>query len=236
MYIRMSRAKYTCEQCNKQYSRKSSLDQHTPFCKFIHTPAKDRANIVQIPSQEVMFQYMIHLTQKYEQLEQKLAKIEMATGRIKKTTIEDTLRTMAKPVLTYNEWLNQLEITDDNLQKLFDYDLKICIKSVLEDALDEDNPFTAFQEKPNIIYIYDEKWRMITAEEFSKLISVISHRILKKYMSWANENREKIDGNTKFQELAMSYMSKANGLNCNLGQVNIDAKKWMFSKMCNMDI
>jgi hypothetical protein len=50
-------------------------------------------------------------------------------------------------------------------------------------------------------------------------------------MYWANEHRAQLELNPKTQELAMSYMSKANGLNCNLDQTISDIKKWIFTKI-----
>ena len=232
MYNKMSNSKYCCKQCNKTYSKKTLLDQHQPFCSFIHTSAKEHENkSIPLPSQEIMFHYIVHLTKKVEKLEEKLSRIEKSTTISKKIHINDYLKTLKSPLYTYSEWLNQIEVSDQDLEKLFEYDIKICIKSVLEDVLDSDMPFTAFQEKQNAIYIFDTKWRAMTAEEFSKLVSIISHRILKKYMYWANEHRAQLELNPKTQELAMSYMSKANGLNCNLDQTISDIKKWIFTKI-----
>jgi hypothetical protein len=232
MYNQMSNSKYCCKQCNKNYSKKTLLDQHQPFCIFIHTSAKEHENkSVPLPSQEIIFQYIVHLTKKVENLEEKLSKIEKSSTISRKTHINDYLKICKDPLYTYNEWLNQIEVTNEDLEKLFEYDLKICIQSVLNDVLDSDMPLKAFQEKQNAIYIFDTKWRAMTTEEFSKLISILSHRILKKYMCWANENREHLESNQKNQELAMSYMSKANGLNCNLHQTSCDIKKWLFAKI-----
>jgi hypothetical protein len=232
MYNKMSNSKYCCKQCNKNYSKKTLLDQHQPFCVFIHTSAKEHENnSVVLPSQEIMFQYIVHLTKKVEHLEEKLSRIEKSSTISKKTHINDYLKTIKAPLYTYSEWLSQIEVTDEDLEKLFEYDIKICIKSVLSDVIDSDMPFMAFQEKQNAIYIFDTKWRPMTTEEFSRLVSVLSHRILKKYMSWANEHREELESNPKSQELAMSYMSKANGLNCSLEQTSSDIKKWIFTKI-----
>ena len=232
MYNKMSNSKYCCKQCNKKYSKKTLLDQHQPFCAFIHTTAKEHENkSIPLPSQELMFQYIVHLTKKYEQLEDKLSRLEKSSNISKKTHINDYLKTLKTPLFTYTEWLNQIAISDQDLEKLFEYDIKICIKSVLEDVLDPDMPFIAFQEKQNAIYIFDTSWRSMTSIEFSRLISVLSHRILKKYMCWANENREHLESTQQNQELAMSYMSKANGLNCNTEQVCTEVKKWLFTKI-----
>jgi hypothetical protein len=184
-----------------------------------------------MPSQEIMFQYIVHLTKKVEHLEEKLTRIEKSSTMTKKTHINDYLKTCKDPLYTYSEWLTNVQVTDQDLEKLFEYDLKICIKSVLDDVLDSDMPFMAFQEKQYSIYIFDTKWRAMTTEEFSRLISILSHRILRKYMTWANEHREELESNPKNQELAMSYMSKANGLNCSLDQTSSEIKKWLFTKI-----
>jgi hypothetical protein len=198
----------------------------------MHTSAKEHeTKSIVMPSQEIMFQYIVHLTKKVEHLEEKLSRIEKSSTINKKTHINDYLKTCKDPLYTYSEWLNHIEVTEQDLEKLFEYDIKICIKSVLEDVVDSDMPFMAFQEKQNAIYIFDTKWRLMTAEEFSRLVSIISHRILKKYMSWANDHREQLESNPKSQELAMSYMSKANGLNCSSEQVSSEIKKWLFTKI-----
>lgn len=233
MYNKMNKSKYTCEQCNKNYSKKGLLDQHKPFCTFIHTSAKEhQGSMIEMPSQEIMFQYIVHLTKKYEQLEQKIANIEKTSTHSRKTHISDYLKILKQPLISYSEWMNQIEVSYNDLEKLFEYDLKMCIKSVLDDVVDSDMPLFAFQEKQNSIYIYDTKWRLMTNDEISRLISVISHRILKKYMSWASENREHMEENPKNQELAMVYMSKANGLNCSLENLTTEIKKWLFTKIC----
>lgn len=229
---KMSKGKYTCTMCNKHCSTKSLLDQHQTFCIFIHTSSKEQSQSnIQIPSQEIMFQYIIHLTKKYEQLEQKISKIEKSTTNIRKKHINDYIASLKEPTLSYSQWLNKIEITQGHLDKLFSGDLKMCIKNVLEDVLHDGVPLLAFQQKQNIIYIFDTKWRIITNEEFSKLISIISHRILKKYMSWANDHKEQLESNSKMQELSMIYMSKANGLNCNIDTCSSDIKKWLFTKI-----
>lgn len=228
MYNKMSN-KYCCKQCNKSYYKKSSLDQHQPFCIFIHTTSKEHETTISLPSQEIMFQYIVHLTKKYEKLEEKISRLEKSSCVNKKTQINDILKTYKTPLFTYSEWLNKIEVSYQDLEKLFEFDMKLCIKSVLNDVLDSDMPFIAFQQKPNDIYIFDTKWRSITNEEFLKMISILSHRVLKKYMSWANENREFLESSIKNQELAMSYMSKAN--NCNLENCTKDIKKWIFNKI-----
>lgn len=228
----MSRCKYVCQQCDNKYTTKSLLQQHQPICVFIHTSAKEEKPI--LPSPEIMFQYIVHLTKKYEKLEQKIKNIERTANYNKKAHINEYLKIMREPRITYSEWLKQIEVSQQNLDKLFEHDLKMCIQSIFADMLDSasDTPLHAFKEKQNTIYIYDDIWRLMTTEEFARLISIVSHRILQKYMCWANENRAYLEENPKNQDLEMIYMSKANGLNCNSEKLTVEIKKWLFLKIC----
>lgn len=227
----MSKSKYICEQCDAKYLTKSLLQQHQPICVYIHSSSTDDGGkSVQIPSQEILFQYIVHLTKKYEKLEEKVKNIEKIANYRKKMHINEYLKNIKKPKMTYTEWVNQIEVSEYDLNQLFENDLKTCIKSVLEDMLDSDGPLVAFREKKNEIYIYDhEKWYAITKEEFNRLISIVSHRVLKKYVSWADKNKELLDGN---QELSMTYMCKANGLNVNMEKITAEIKKWIFTHIC----
>lgn len=79
----MSKCNYKCKQCNNKYSNKSLLQQHEPICIFLHSSSSNEKSL-QIPSQEIMFQYIIHLTKKYEKLEEKMKNIERITNYKKK--------------------------------------------------------------------------------------------------------------------------------------------------------
>lgn len=227
---------YKCSQCNKSCTTKNLLDQHQSFCIFIHTSAKEHQinnEKISLPSPELMFQYMIHLTNKYEQLEQKLAKIEKNSIQIRRKHVDEYIKTLEIPNQTFSSWLEKIQITDDDLEILFSDDLKNCIKCALEKCIKikENMPICAFYQKQNSFYIYDGNWRLMSNDEFSRLISILSHRVLKKYMVWSNQHKEQLESNTKTQELAMSYLKKANGLNCSLEACTNDLKKWLFTKI-----
>lgn len=225
----MSKSKHVCEQCDKKYLTKSLLQQHQPICMYIHSSSTQYEKSVQIPSQEIMFQYIVHLTKKYEKLEEKVKNMEKIANYNKKMHINEYLKNVKKPRITYMEWVNQLEVSEYDLNQLFENDLKTCVKSVLEDMLDSDMPLVAFREKKNEIYVYDEKWHTMTKEEFDRLMSIVSHRVLKKYVSWADKNQEFLEKN---QDLSMIYMCKANGLNVNMAKITAEIKKWLFTHIC----
>ena len=109
------------------------------------------------------------------------------------------------------------------------------MKSVLDRYFSKeensDVPLFAFQQKANYLYLYDTQWRLMTQTEIESLVSVLSHRVLKKYMEWENVHRSEIENNAKMQENAMCYLSKANGIHCRLDIRVSEIKKWIFDKV-----
>ena len=229
--------KHTCGNCHTSWNTKQTFELHKNMCNFIHTTSKERAidddyHKMALPSHEAMFHYILHLTNKYQQLDEKVAKLQKSTTSVRRKHIADYIATLQKPDLTYAAWLETVEVTNDHLDNLFVGNLNSCIKGVLETYMKTENmPIIAFYQKPNYFYLYDVEWRLMTQDEVRKMVSVISHRVLKKYVKWAHENKHKLEGSPKAEELAMIYMSKANGLNSSIESRVLDIKKWLFARI-----
>jgi len=183
-------------------------------------------------NQDKIMEQLILLTAKYEHLEKKMAKIEKACTVSRRKNITEYLTTLRAPALSYSSWLSTITVSDAHLEKLFAGDLKICIKEILEDILDADDiPLYAFRQKQNTIYMYDDKWRLMTTDEFARFVSIISHRVVKKYTGWALAHKDEFETDQKSQDKAMHYMSKAHGLDCSVESRTNYIKKWIFTKI-----
>jgi len=183
-------------------------------------------------SQEKIMEQLVLLTAKYEHLEKKMAKIEKACTVTRRKNITEYLTTLSAPTLPYASWLSTITVSDTHLEKLFAGDLKICLKYILEDMLDADDiPLCAFRQKQNTIYVYDDKWRLMSNDEFARFVSIISHRVVKKYTGWALAHKDEFETDQKSQDRAMYYMSKAHGLDCSIESRTNDIKKWVFMKI-----
>jgi len=184
---------------------------------------------IEMPSQRAMFHYILHLTNKCEDLEKKVAKLQTYTTRSRRKHIEEYLQSLHAPKYTFHDWLTSIEVADYHLQKVFEHDLEECIKQVLIPLL-QDIPLCAFVQNPKVMYIYEnEKWQIMTSEDFASFIKSISHKILKTYTKWAKEHHTEMHANAKMQELGMMYMSKVNGMNRSTDVRNANIKKWLFS-------
>lgn len=79
--MRVSSEPLKCPHCRTSFPTKSILKHHTGICSFIHTSAYEHSidryyNPLELPSQESMVHYLIHLTTKYQELEQRFTKLQ----------------------------------------------------------------------------------------------------------------------------------------------------------------
>ena len=229
-----------CESCNRQYKDRNAYTRHVSVCKFIQISAKERTLITEYieknPTLEDIYKLVVNLCVENTKLKQRIDRIEHNNFINKKKSIEDYLSMIPTDIISYSNWMNELLVTDENLNVLFSSNLIECIKSVLESSFllthIEKTPLRAFSQKQHTIYIFEQdKWSPISTTEMTHLVSVLSHRILKKYLEWKKINQETIDSNENLQEMNIQYMQKVNGSGKSTEQRACEIKKWIFTKI-----
>lgn len=228
------RTQFKCSQCNTNYPTKHILDHHTAVCKFMHTSYNEHSieryyREMEIPSQESMAHYLFHLTRKYEELEQKFAKLQQSVISTRRKSIQEYLEQLPPPNKSFIDWTTSIEIPHHILDILFKTDLKNATCTLFDIIFEnQDLPLQAFSQKSNTFYLYDKtaEWRAMTGEEFTKWIEKIEHKFLKKFNHWTKD--QEID-TPQAQEKIVAYMAKVNGIK----QPNrvSDIKKWLYSKI-----
>ena len=234
----MRSSQHRCQRCYTICPNKSTLNHHTSMCNFIHISSKEHAidnyfNNIELPSQEAMAHYIFTLSRKYDELEQKLAKLQKQVIPMRRKQINEYLEELPPPKKTFPEWSQSIQISDESLEILFNNDLKTAIKHVLEN-IDEHSPIRAFSQKPNIFYLYDtaSEWRQMNPEEFTKFIEKLEFKFSKKYTEWSRKHQAEIESNEKSQQQALDYMAKVNGVRQGAPAHRInEIKKWLYSNL-----
>lgn len=226
---------YKCSQCNTKCPTKTIFDHHTSVCKFIHTSCIENSieryyREIDIPTHEAMVHYIFNLTRKYDELEEKVIKLQKSVISTRRKSIQEYLEELETPQQNFTIWANSIDITDEGLDILFKSDLKSAVKELLNILFeDSDTPIRAFTQKLNTFYLYDKssEWRLMTSEEFIKFIEKIEHKFLKKFSIWMKEKEN--NENSITQEKIVFYMAKVNGIK----QPNrlCEIKKWLYSKI-----
>lgn len=233
--MRVSSEPLKCPHCRTSFPTKSILKHHTGICNFIHTSAYEHTidryyNPLELPSQESIVHYMIHLTTKYQELEQKFAKLQSSIITTRRKTIQEYLEQLTPPDKTFTEWTNSIEITQNALEIVFQNDLKSGIQQVL-DIPTSNLPIRAFSQKSNIFYLYDtdSEWRQMNADEFTKFVNKIERKIQRKHEEWVQEHRRENNTSEKAQNEAMAKMAKVHGFGERPRAPFI--KKWLYTQL-----
>ena len=206
-----------CGKCNIAMPTKLTYDLHTHLCSQKKNSAKEIA----------MFQCILALTRKCESLERKLAKIDSCTTRVRKKNIEEYLQFIPPPKMDYETWLSSIEVSETDLNKVLEYDLDECIKSVLIPLLNE-IPIRAFKQKASVFYLYDKcGWRIMMVEELSSLVKSIAHKAKRPYAKWYKDNADEINSNDTKRDEAMFLMKKLIAKDNNVSVI----KKWLFERI-----
>lgn len=231
---------YKCEMCMVEKNTKRAYTRHISLCKFVNISAKEnieRDFSEKEPSLSEMFQIVIKVCEENERLKKRVESLERNNIQIRRKTIDEYLSANSTNIVPYSEWIKGISITENNLKLLFSTNLVECLKNVLEESIDSITtnvlPLKSFSQKANVFYLFDDgKWRVQTSEEFRQLISILSHRILRKYLDWKSENQKDNEStNEKALEMNIHYMNKVTGFGKTLESRVSDVRKWIFGKI-----
>lgn len=229
---------HKCEYCMADKKTKRAYSTHVTICKFIHSSKENAESVFpekhSISSTEI-FNILVKICEENERLKKRVENLEKNNILLKRKSIDEYLSANTTNVIPYSEWTKNIGISDSHLDLLFSTNLVECLKRVLEDYLENTHasklPLKTFTQKPNTIYIFEnEKWRVQTSEEFKQLVSVLSHRVLRKYLDWKTENETDGEQNEKTQELHIHYMNKVNGFGKTFESRVSDVRKWIIGK------
>jgi len=234
------RTHYKCGRCYTSCPTQKIYDLHMAMCKFIHNSQYENSidryyTDMETPSATAQFQFIIHLTQKVQDLEQKMAKLQQTILPLCRRQVSEYLETLPPPPKCFQDWIPSISLSTESLEQVLKHDLKTGIKHAIEPIMDDtDTPIRAFTQKPNKFYLYDKEaeWRLMTAEEFVKFIGRLEHKFLRKYMEWSIEHIDDLNQTLHGEEKSIHFMAKVNGVKQgSLENRASDIKKWLFSKI-----
>ena len=163
--ISLNNAKLCCAACNKQYTRKSSLDKHKILCDFKIKTKRERQidfeELGDIPNHLQLVKIVQQLSIKISYLEEELCEAKKwMNKKKKKINVIGWLNDNICPTIGFLEWVNmELKVKPSHFDLLMEYSLFHTIQKVFEDNLDTSkntdfiSPIRCFSEKQNIFYI-----------------------------------------------------------------------------------
>lgn len=216
---------YKCENCSKTYKIKENLKKHSISCGLFYGNCKTK-----LPDKYEMYNLIKTLADKCNAMEKKITKLQQVIHIRQKKQIIEYLNTSATVIKRgFTKWYKNIKINQKDLEKIFEEDLTEGIKHILKKHKDE--CICAFSQKPNVIYIYEDKWQMMTMEDIEKMINWLSREFMKEFISWKREHEKEIEENEKRKEEEIIYMIKVNGSKIPVEKRAREIKQWLYTEI-----
>lgn len=218
----MSSSNYSCKCCDKNYTQKSSYENHNVLCEFLHMSKRekkvDEEESNDLPSYKNLVKLVGMLAVKNNKLEEKIESMQKWVDKSKKKiNIVEWLNSNAKPVLSFAQFLESITLSESHVDLLNDNNMIKTLTNIFEEFFKKENalPIYAFKEKPNTFYNYDEvtkKWSEMEKNSVVSLLYFIDRKVQNQITAWNIKYHEKIKYNDRWAQTFNKLVSKANAL------------------------
>jgi hypothetical protein len=208
-----------CPYCAKVYSKKTSFNKHVLMCDFLQKSKQDKKieeeEINNLPSYKELVTIVQELALKNNRLEEKMSQMEKwIETKKKRVNVIQWLNQHATPSITYTAWCQQIKITPQNLNHLFDNTISDTAIKIIQENLQELLPIYAFDQKSNVFYIFvDGAWIEMTSVNLSNLLIKIQNRLLEEINLWRTNNAAQLHANDKMSDTYNKTIMKLMNIN-----------------------
>jgi hypothetical protein len=229
---------YQCRLCfNFEMKTKYKVEEHVKECLRKQQKKKKKQEEKEIVDTNLLYGLIIQLQKEVATLKQQVK--DMKKHEIQRINIQFWLNnhcTDPLPRQTFYEWRKSalFHPTDNQLQLVFQYNIKKGIQECIRNLLETENPATfpirAFDKQRHVFYIYEyppqptqenpqqdaeeeeeptPEWRKITKEEFHDWLERIAHKFGLKFEEWEQINEEWLENESNNEE-RIKYFKKIN--------------------------
>lgn len=143
------------------------------------------------------------------------------------TTVPSSDHSLEKPVNHFEEWINGLEITGQDLEMLFDSKDAVewtskFIAADLKQRSSRPYPLSAIKGSRNELLMYDKEgaWKKMTDQEFaSTVVNKVFKKLIAVFTGWKNENYSRILTSERFSTLYHSNYARILSFNENASKL-----------------
>lgn len=239
----------SCQYCNKQYVRKSSLNNHLLICKFnnickyTNSDLYDKNNNINITtiSNENIYKLLIDLHNKYEHLKEDYDQLKKFVN-ISKNKI-DILQYLNQHYdysqFDVNDFIYNIEINTNDLDLIFKKNYSDGLTDILINNIKimkengKNIPIKTFTHKEGILYGYFKnfkEWKIIDSDNWNLFIDCFDKKILKTFLKW-KEEKEQIMTNDEFSNIYPVFMKKILATNSQNKNIIIKNKLYKYLKV-----
>lgn len=231
--------KYICKKCKRIFKRKTNFDTHIIICEQLHDDKKIKMVFLDeennIPSHNQMFYLVRNLIEKCNKLETEVESLKKYVNITKKKiNALDWLNDNITSSISFTEWINNINIQQDELMNVFKCGYIEGVYQILESRMPLSNtnahPIKCFNQNSNIFFVYnDNKWTHMSMDEFNKLANTINGKIIKAFYIWKNNNADLIESSDRMYDVYTENMRIVLGENKTNQQIIQKLKTKLYS-------
>jgi len=225
-----------CSFCERNFHFKELYDRHVPTCEFFYKSQRERQRdseaIDALPLPADIFQLVKHVLYEQQELKEKVRKLELQLGRVKKHQL---LQHTPAPIHLFHDWVKLFIVTMDHLKQVFETDLyegmKKCIEDYIKTQKIEDIPLRTSPERPNTLYIWSSdvnKWIICDIESFIYLLDKLADSFLRVYCRWEDDNLRLLESTPENKDKHVLYLMKITGAGMlNKERRRMELRSWL---------
>ena len=230
--------KYSCNACNKHYTRKSSLDKHKILCDYMYKTKREHQiefeELGDMPNQVQLVKIVQELTLKLIKMEEKMEEMQKwVEKKKKKLNVIVWLNTNIVSTIGFLEWINSsFVVLPEHFEDLMENNLFHTIQQVFEYNLSKkDNfvfPICCFVEKSSVFYIGENKldgtteWKQLELSDMVLILKIFHRSMIRELTKWKLENQHNFDDNRisdKFNKAVIKLMNLTFTQDANLSRI-----------------
>lgn len=166
-----------CIYCGKKYKNASAFRKHQTICGML----KNIKTVDVYPTMDEIYPILVNLVQDNIKLKEKIRKIENRVYLpVKKIDIVKWLNENMKCNENFDDWINDIEITESIMNSVVENGLVLGISTLLINLIQisyqKNIPIKSLTQLKKI-YIYDGEWKIFTNENVKKTIFSIQRKL-----------------------------------------------------------
>ena len=186
-----------CPCCFKIFKRQGCYEKHIFTCQRKQSDIGEK-----LPNTTQLYEMITILTEKYNSVQSELENMKQhIRTKNKKIDVITWLNEQEKPEHSWYSCIENMEITISDLESIFkngfiDGSFEIINKYLEKEGVRE--TFRCFEQKKNIIYVFDEEWNECKTDDFKKIFNLIYNKLMVTFDDYKMENEGRM-GDEQFQ-------------------------------------
>lgn len=198
-----------CPCCFKIFKRQGCYEKHIFTCQ-----RKQEQDEYQeqdkLPNTKQLYEMITILTEKYNSVQSELESMKQhIRTKNKKIDVITWLNEQEKPEHSWYSCIEKMEITVSDLEYIFkngfiEGTVEITNKYLEKERVRE--MFKCFEQKKNIIYVFDEVWKECKPDDFKRIYNIIYNKLLVTFDDYKTENENRLRDDRFQTEYSDNFM------------------------------